>query len=104
MNFLAYVKNANQNKMNIFGLGSDLVNIKRIQSILRNNRNFKKRIFSKKEIVIGSKKNNQSNYFAKRFAAKEAFSKALGTGISNGLSFKEIFGIMPSLFISIKSF
>ena len=69
-------KNANLNKMNIFGLGSDLVNIKRIQSILRNNRNFKKRVFSKKEISLGSKKNNQSNYYAKRFAAKEAFSKA----------------------------
>ena len=76
--------------MNIFGLGSDLVNIKRIQSILRNNRNFKKRVFSKKEISLGSKKNNQSNYYAKRFAAKEAFSKALGTGISKGISFNEI--------------
>ena len=90
MNFLAYVKNANQNKMNIFGLGSDLVNIKRIHGILRKNRNFKSRVFSKKEIVLGSKKNNQSNYYAKRFAAKEAFSKALGTGISKGLSFKDI--------------
>ena len=76
--------------MNIFGIGSDLVNIKRIQGILKRNRNFKSRVFSKKEIVIGSKKNNQSNYFAKRFAAKEAFSKALGTGISKGLSFKDI--------------
>ena len=76
--------------MNIFGIGSDLVNIKRIQGILKRNRNFKNRVFSKKEIVIGSKKNNQSNYFAKRFAAKEAFSKALGTGISKGLSFKDI--------------
>ena len=90
MNFLACVKNANQNKMNIFGIGSDLVNIKRIQGILRKNRNFKNRVFSKKEIVIGSKKNNQPNYYAKRFAAKEAFSKALGTGISKGLSFKDI--------------
>ena len=87
---MAYVKNANQNKMKIFAIGSDLVNIKRIQGILRKNRNFKNRVFSKKEIVIGSKKNNQSNYFAKRFAAKEAFSKALGTGISKGLSFKDI--------------
>ena len=87
---MACVKNANQNKMNIFGLGSDLVNIKRIQSILWNNRNFKKRIFSKKEIILGSKKNNQSNYYAKRFAAKEAFSKALGTGFSKNLNFKDI--------------
>ena len=87
---MAYVKNANQNKMNIFGIGSDLVNIKRIQGILKRNRNFKNRVFSKKEIVIGSKKNNQSNYFAKRFAAKEAFSKALGTGIAKGIKFNEI--------------
>ena len=76
--------------MNIFGIGSDLVNIKRIQVILKRNRNFKKRVFSKKEIVIGSKKNNQSNYFAKRFAAKEAFSKALGTGFRINLNFKDI--------------
>ena len=76
--------------MNIFGLGSDLVNIKRLQSILRNNRNFKKRVFSKKEINLGSKKSNQSNYYAKRFAAKEAFSKALGTGISKGINFNQI--------------
>jgi len=87
---LAYVKNAKQSKMNIFGLGSDLVNIKRIQSILKNNQNFEKRVFSKKEIFFGSKKNNKYNYYAKRFAAKEAFSKALGTGISKGLSFKDI--------------
>ena len=85
---MAYVKNANQNRMNIFGIGSDLVNIKRIQSILRKNRNFKNRVFSKKEIVIGSKKNNQSNYFAKRFAAKEALFKAIGH--KNKLSFKEV--------------
>ena len=76
--------------MNIFGLGSDLVNIKRIHGILKKNRSFKSRIFSKKEILIGSKKNNQSNYYAKRFAAKEAFSKALGTGISKGLRLKDI--------------
>ena len=50
---------------------------------------YKKRIFSKKEILY-CKKIKSSNYFAKRFAAKEAFSKSLGIGISKGIKFNEI--------------
>ena len=76
--------------MNIYGIGSDLVNVKRINLILKRNKNFKNRVFSYKEINLASKKKNKTHYYAKRFAAKEAFVKALGTGISGGLSFKEI--------------
>ena len=53
-------------------------------------KNFLTRIFNKKEIVKCKKINNSFNCYAKRFAAKEAFSKALGTGISNGINFNEI--------------
>ena len=48
------------------------------------------RVFSKIEISNSRKNNNKSSYFSKRFAAKEAFSKALGTGISKGINFREI--------------
>ena len=75
--------------MNIFGVGTDIVSVDRIKNSLRN-KNFINRIFNKKEIIKCKKINNSINCYAKRFAAKEAFSKALGTGISNGINFKEI--------------
>ena len=77
--------------MKIFGIGTDIVNIKRMETILKKNgMNFKKKIFSDNEINYCEKKKNPSAFYAKRFAAKEAFSKALGTGISNGISLKNI--------------
>ena len=77
--------------MKIFGIGTDIVNIKRMKSKLKkNNNHFKKRIFSKNEIAYCEKKKEPSNFFAKRFAAKEALSKALGTGIRKGIDFKNI--------------
>ena len=75
--------------MNIFGIGTDIVRVDRIKKSLKN-RNFINRIFNEKEILKCKKINNSSNCYAKRFAAKEALSKALGTGISNGLNFNEI--------------
>ena len=51
---------------------------------------FKGRIFSNAEILCSKRINNKISYFSKRFAAKEAFSKALGTGFRNGLNFKDI--------------
>jgi holo-[acyl-carrier protein] synthase len=77
--------------MKIFGIGTDIVNIKRIQKTLKiNNNSFKKRIFLKNEITYCEKKKNSASFFAKRFAAKEALSKALGTGIRKGINFKDI--------------
>ena len=75
--------------MNFFGIGTDIVSIERIKKSLKN-KNFLKRIFNEKEILKCKKTKSTSNCFAKRFAAKEAFSKALGTGISNGINFNEI--------------
>ncbi len=75
--------------MNIYGIGTDIVSIERIKKSIKS-KNFLKRIFSEKEILKCKKISNSYNCFAKRFAAKEAFSKALGTGISNGINFKEI--------------
>ena len=77
--------------MKIFGIGTDIVNIKRMAKSLKNkNNSFKNRIFSKNEIIYCEKKKNPSSYYAKRFAAKEALSKALGTGIRKGINFKDI--------------
>ena len=75
--------------MIIYGIGTDIVSIKRIKSSLKK-RNFIKRIFNQQEVLKCKKAINQHNCYAKRFAAKEAFSKALGTGISNGINFNEI--------------
>ena len=75
--------------MNIFGIGTDIVSIDRIKKSLKN-KNFVNRIFNKKEILKCKKIVKSSNCYAKRFAAKEAFSKALGTGISSGINFNEI--------------
>ena len=74
----------------IFGIGIDVVDISRIKKLFNNNKKFKNRIFSKKEINYCESKMNKVAYYSKRFAAKEALVKALGTGISNGISFNEI--------------
>ena len=75
--------------MKIFGIGTDIVNINRMEKSLKKNSSFfKNRIFSKNEISYCEKKKKPSQFFAKRFAAKEALSKALGTGIRKGINFK----------------
>lgn len=75
--------------MSIFGIGTDIVSIDRMKKSLKNKK-FIKRVFNDKEIFKCKKIKNYNNCFAKRFAAKEAFSKALGTGISSGIKFNEI--------------
>ena len=74
----------------IFGIGTDIIDISRIKKLFNKNKKFKNRIFSKKEIKYCESKINKIAYYSKRFAAKEAFVKALGTGISKGISFNEI--------------
>jgi|TARA_B110000438_G_C15597652_1_gene556582 holo-[acyl-carrier protein] synthase len=78
--------------MKIYGLGTDIVDVKRIKLVLERNNTFKNRIFSKSEISFCEKKNKNNNHYcyAKRFAAKEAFAKSIGLGIAKGLSFNEI--------------
>ena len=75
--------------MNIIGNGVDIVENKRIAKSLKNN-GFLYRIFTKNEIDQSRKIKDKVNFFAKRFAAKEAFVKALGTGIRNNINFKDI--------------
>ena len=75
---------------NIFGIGTDIVNILRIKKSFDKNKKLKNRLFSAKEIKYCESKKNKIAFYSKRFAAKEAFVKALGTGIANGISFNEI--------------
>jgi len=75
--------------MKIIGNGVDIVENYRIKKAIKNN-NFTKRIFSSSEIKNAKKIRNKVNFFAKRFAAKEAFVKSLGTGFRNGINFKDI--------------
>ena len=92
--------------MKIIGTGVDIVENSRIKKAILNN-SFLNRVFTNEEILISKKMKNKSSYFAKRFAAKEAFVKSLGTGFRNGLNFKDISVIndklgKPSFFITKK--
>ena len=75
--------------MKILGIGVDMDENKRIQKSIKNPL-FKKRIYSFKELKQSNAVNNKVAFFSKRFAAKEAFSKALGTGFRMNLNFKDI--------------
>ena len=75
--------------MKTIGIGVDIIKNKRIDLSIKN-KNFINRTFGKDEILISKKFTNKTNYFSKRFAAKEAFAKALGTGFRDGLNFKDI--------------
>ena len=75
--------------MKIIGIGVDIVKNKRI-SLAVKKKSFINRIFGKNEISMSKKVDNRINYFSKRFAAKEALAKALGTGFRDGLSFKDV--------------
>ena len=75
--------------MKIYGIGTDIANINRIKKSMKN-KNFINRLFNKIEVKKCNKQINKANCYAKRFAAKEAFSKALGTGFRMNLNFKDI--------------
>ena len=75
--------------MKILGIGVDIIQNKRIKDSIKNHK-FKNRIYSSNELKLSSYSKNKTGYFSKRFAAKEAFAKALGTGFRDNLNFKDI--------------
>ena len=75
--------------MKILGIGVDIVKNKRIKTLIKN-KLFLLRTFSQNEIKTSKNISNKINYFSKRFAAKEALAKSLGTGFRNNLNFKDI--------------
>jgi holo-[acyl-carrier protein] synthase len=75
----------------VLGLGTDLIETKRVEeSIDRFGDRFLERVFTEGEIAYCRRKKNAGESFAARFAAKEAGAKALGTGISRGVNWKEL--------------
>jgi len=75
--------------MKTLGIGVDIVENSRIKKSIINKK-FLKRIFSSSEIKNSKRTINKTSYYSKRFAAKEAFAKALGIGFRKGLNFNDI--------------
>ena len=75
----------------IIGIGTDILKISRIENIFNKyGDRFSTRILCRAELNIFENKNKSISFLAKRFSVKEAASKALGTGISNGINLNEI--------------
>ena len=75
--------------MKILGIGVDIIENKRLKKSIQN-KSFLSRLFTLLEINNSKSVKNKSIYFSKKFAAKESFSKALGTGFRKGLNFKDV--------------
>jgi len=75
--------------MKILGIGVDIIENSRIAKSLKN-KLFIKRIFSNSEILIANMIKDKKGYYTKRFAAKEAFAKSIGTGFRGDFNFKDI--------------
>jgi holo-[acyl-carrier protein] synthase len=75
----------------ILGIGSDMVDIRRLEQVIgRHGERFLNRVFTPTEQARAKKRANQSATYAKRFAAKEACAKALGTGIRKGVFWRDM--------------
>lgn len=75
----------------IFGVGIDIIEVSRIEKQLsRGDDRFQRRLFTDREIAYCERKKFKGLHYAARFAAKEAFLKALGTGLGGGLSWKDV--------------
>lgn len=74
----------------IFGAGTDIIEVQRVEDKLIRTENLKTKLFTPTEIAYCESKHRPALHFAARFAAKESFLKALGTGWTGGLKFSEI--------------
>ena len=74
----------------IFGIGIDEIEVARIEKQIQKEAGFKERVFTSAEIEYCESKKYRAQHYAARFAAKEAFMKAVGTGWRDGLAFNEI--------------
>ena len=92
----------------IIGIGIDIIEVARIERLLTKQNRFQKRIYTEKEIAYCEMKKNNAQNYAARFAAKEAFLKAIGTGWRQGVAFREIEVVnnpqgKPEIFLSGKT-
>ncbi len=74
----------------IFGIGTDLIEVTRVADKMEKKQGFKELVFSANEIIYCEARTFKYEHYAARFAAKEAFLKALGTGWRSGTAFNEI--------------
>ena len=75
--------------MKTLGIGVDIIHNKRINTLIKK-KSFINRTYSNNEITNSKKISNKTNYFAKRFAAKESLVKAIGSGFRDGINFKDV--------------
>jgi len=81
----------------IYGIGTDIIEVSRIQKVMEQDIGFREKIFSGDEIRYCESKRNKYQHYAARFAAKEAWMKAFGTGWRDGIRFIEIEVVHDSL-------
>jgi len=74
----------------IRGIGVDMVEIARVKKLVEEDRGFAERIFTDKEIAYCEGKFSKAQHYAARFASKEAFFKALGTGFRDGMGWRDV--------------
>ena len=75
----------------IIGIGNDIIDIRRVEKTLaRHDKRFTDRLYTEVEKTKSDRRHNRAASYAKRFAAKEACSKALGTGISRGVYWRDM--------------
>jgi holo-[acyl-carrier protein] synthase len=74
----------------IAGLGTDIIEVERIAAKIDRSAGFKELVFSKKEIDYCETRTNKYQHYAARFAAKEAFFKAMGTGWTTDTAYNEV--------------
>jgi holo-[acyl-carrier protein] synthase len=74
----------------IFGIGTDIIDVKRVEKMVARGRQYLETIFTEKEMDYCEAKAKKSEHYAARYAAKEAILKALGTGWRGGLAYSEI--------------
>jgi holo-[acyl-carrier protein] synthase len=74
----------------ISGIGQDIIEVERVAQKIGKEKGFREMVFSKNEIAYCEAKPNKFEHYAARFAAKEAFFKAIGTGWKNGTAFNEV--------------
>jgi holo-[acyl-carrier protein] synthase len=76
--------------MAIFGTGTDIIEVQRVKKAIENSKSFKQKVFSQNEITYCDSISSPMQSYTARFAAKEAFLKAIGTGWADGIKWTEI--------------
>lgn len=74
----------------IIGIGTDIIEVERIRKHIEAGFGFREKVFTEKEITYCEARTNKAQNYAARFSAKEAFLKAVGTGLRQGLAFTDI--------------